>query len=169
LVIQEMDTFYLGGDICTWHATVSDGKEHRYNVLVDSSAVATGGELIVYDGEVTWPLNHPPDAVYKGYSKVKYNSLNVKGRVFGFTFTAGENAPPAAGPMVKMQAIQDEKGLSSGQVASIVYVGTALLIVSYIALALFALWRFKKNAERARQAEQALARCAPSFRSFTRF
>jgi hypothetical protein len=89
---------------------------------------------------------------------VKHSSLTMKAPLIGFTFSTPKDAISAAGPIVRLQVLRDEKGLSAGQVRQVVYTGTGLLILSYIVLAFLVWRRYKRSAERARQAEQAAAR-----------
>lgn len=158
--LQAARTLYLPGDECTWRIADAGEGKHNFIFVVDSSTVAPGATLYVYNRNFDTFQNNSATTRYEGFSPGLNNDLRTGGREVRVTFAADAGATAAAGPRVTLQEVPLETGLSPSTLRRIIFSAAGALIFVYLLLAYIAHRRFAHQAIAARNQEERAARFA---------
>lgn len=100
-------------------------------------------------------------ADYAGFSATLRQDAVSSAPTLYVTFVASGDAAPAAGPVVSVRHAGESADSNGPLIGKVIYIGSGVLIVAYIVLALIAWRQYQRIAAARREAEQQVARFVP--------
>jgi hypothetical protein len=157
--VQEKDTFYVGGDRCTWSIQPQGMNKQKFSFHVDTSGMGPNSSVSLYNSNFANFEDDEATKTYAGYSNMIRNDLELDGIPIRVTFIASSEAPPASGPRIWFRQVRAKEGMSAHITRLAVLIGLSLLFGFQVLLSVLAWRRYQRSALEARHAEELAARC----------